>query len=179
MRSRLAGLLGLLLAAGAITSASAEQPGRTTASSVDAFSQRVLAEHNRERDRAGVPRLAWNGKLARDAQLWAQRLAVEGWLRHASQAENRGAGENLWMGSAGYYGPESMIAAFLEERQNYRNGTFPNVSRTGNWEDVGHYTQVVWRDTREVGCAVARNTRDDFLVCRYWPSGNWMGERPF
>jgi hypothetical protein len=177
MRDHVAWLLGLLLAAGAVTSASAEQSRR--GAPVDAFSQRVLMEHNRERDRAGVPRLAWSDRLAREAQAWAHRLAEDGWLQHASQIENRGAGENLWMGSAGYYPPETMIEAFLEERRHYRPGVFPDVSRTGNWEDVGHYTQVVWRDTREVGCAVARGAGNDFLVCRYWPAGNWMGERPF
>ena len=171
-------LAGLLFASG-VTGASAEQPRRSAVAPVDPFSQRVLTEHNRERDRAGVPRLEWNRRLARDAEAWAQKLAGEGWLRHASQAENGGAGENLWMGSAGYYAPETMISAFLEERSLYRPGTFPNVSRTGNWQDVGHYTQIVWRDTREVGCAVASDGREDFLVCRYWPSGNWMGQVPF
>lgn len=176
MTSRIAGLLGLLLVAGDGSGASAEQASYDTEAPADAFAQRVLGEHNRERARAGVPRLVWSARLARDAQLWARQLAAEGWLRHG---ENLGAGENLWMGSAGYFAPETMIATFLEERGNYRHGTFPNVSRTGDWQDVGHYTQVVWRNTREVGCAVARNARDDFLVCRYWPSGNWMGERPF
>jgi len=174
MRARLTGLLGFLLAAGAVSGASAEYPSPT-----DGFAQQVLDEHNRERDRAGVPRLAWSDRLARDAQGWAQRLAYEGWLRHASHRENGGAGENLWMGSAGYYAPAEMVAAFTGERRHYRHGTFPDVSRTGNWQDVGHYTQVIWRGTREVGCAVARGARDDFLVCRYWPAGNWMGQRPF
>lgn len=174
MRGRITRLLGVLLAAGAASGVSAER-----SSPNDGFAQRVLGEHNRERDRAGVPRLAWNDGLARDAQAWAQRLADEGWLRHASQAEQGGAGENLWMGSAGRYEPESMIGAFVEERRHYRHGVFPDVSRTGNWQDVGHYTQVVWRGTREVGCAVARGADYDFLVCRYWPSGNWMGQRPF
>lgn len=176
MKGRIAGALALLLAAGVVSSASAQQSRRGVVAPVDGFPDRILAEHNRERDRAGVPRLAWSDRLARDAHAWARQLAAEGWLRHGLPTE---AGENLWMGSAGYYAPESMIGAFLEERRNYRHGTFPNVSRTGNWEDVGHYTQIVWRDTREVGCAVARNARNDFLVCRYRPSGNWMGQRPF
>ena len=179
MKSRVARLLGILLIASSAPGVSAEQSRPRGPEPVDAFSQRVLTEHNRERDRAGVPRLAWSSGLARAAQAWAHKLAGEGWLRHASQTENGGAGENLWMGSAGYYAPETMIAAFVEERSLYRPGTFPNVSRTGNWQDVGHYTQIVWRDTREVGCAVASDGRDDFLVCRYWPSGNWMGQAPF
>jgi hypothetical protein len=69
-----------------------------------------------------------------------------------------------------------MIGAFVNEKRDYVHAAFPKVSRTGKWQDVGHYTQVVWRDTREVGCAIARGAKDDFLVCRYWPAGNWMGQ---
>ena len=149
------------------------------AAPIDSFAQAVLDEHNRARADAGVPRLQWSNRLAQEARGWAEHLAREGLMRHASQAESRGAGENLWMGSTGYFAPETMIGAFVEEKRHYLHGSFPRVSRTGRWEDVGHYTQVVWRDTREVGCAVARNGRDDFLVCRYWPAGNWMGEVPY
>ena len=143
------------------------------------LTERLLAEHNRERERTGVPRLAWNDQLAGQAEAWAQKLAAEGKLRHASEAESGGAGENLWMGTAGYFAPERMVGAFVNERRFYQHGNFPEVSSTGKWQDVGHYTQLVWRDTREVGCAVARGTGYDVLVCRYWPAGNWMGESPY
>ncbi len=147
--------------------------------SANPFAEQLLAEHNRARDEAGVPRLAWSAKLAGEAQGWAQVLAREGHMRHASHEEAFDAGENLWMDSAGYFGPERMVGAFVNERQHYIHAAFPQVSNTGRWQDVGHYTQVVWRDTREVGCAVARGQRDDFLVCRYWPAGNWVGQRAY
>ena len=83
------------------------------------------------------------------------------------------------MGTSGYFAPERMVGAFVNERRFYQHGKFPEVSSTGKWQDVGHYTQLVWRDTREVGCAVARGTGYDVLVCRYWPAGNWMGESPY
>jgi hypothetical protein len=143
------------------------------------FAQQLLIEHNRARDEARVRPLAWSSKLAREAQAWADVLAREGRMRHSTHAESGGAGENLWMGSAGHYGPDRMIGAFVGEKQFYVHAAFPRVSRTGRWEDVGHYTQVVWRDTREVGCAVARGAREDFLVCRYWPAGNWMGQHAY
>jgi len=37
----------------------------------------------------------------------------------------------------------------------------------------------MWRDTRAVGCAIARGAREDVLVCRYSQAGNYIGERPF
>jgi len=173
------GLLGVLLATGVAGGALAENAPRIANATFDGLAERLLAEHNRERDRAGVPRLAWSDRLAGEAQSWAENLANTGTFQHASESENRGAGENLWMGTAGYFAPESMVDAFVKERQYYQHGTFPNVSRTGRWQDVGHYTQVVWRGTREVGCAVAQGVDKEYLVCRYWPAGNWRGETPY
>jgi hypothetical protein len=49
------------------------------------------------------------------------------------------------------------------------------VSRTGNWSDVGHYTQIVWPASQRVGCATASNRANDYLVCRYLPAGNIVG----
>ncbi len=140
------------------------------------FAAELLQSHNEERAEFGVPALNWNPELAQQAQGWAEQLAREGRMRHASNDERSGAGENLWMGSAGNYSAQFMVEAFAEEKRHFRAGTFPNVSRTGSWRDVGHFTQVVWPDTREIGCALARDEHNDFLVCRYWPAGNTYGQ---
>jgi len=142
----------------------------------NAFAMQILEEHNQARDDVDVPRLEWSQELAQQAQEWAVHLAGERRMYHSTREQRNDTGENLWAGSAGYYGADAMIAAFVDERQYYRHETFPNVSTTGRWSDVGHYTQIVWRETREVGCAVARNDEFDFLVCRYWPSGNIIGQ---
>ena len=142
---------------------------------INPFAQALLAEHNSERDRLGVPRLEWSQDLAQQAQGWADELARKGRMEHASRADRNGAGENLWMGAAGYYGPDTMIGMMVDEKQHYTHGVFPKVSKTGKWADVGHYTQIIWRDTQQVGCAVAKGRTDDFLVCRYWPAGNTYG----
>jgi len=165
----IAALLASLATIGAAAGVAAQQ--------VNPFARALLEQHNRARDGAGVPRLAWSSKLAGEAQAWAEVLAREGRMRHAPREVSGGAGENLWMGSAGYYGPDTMIGAFVDEQRVYRHVPFgTEVSTTGQWQDVGHYTQVVWRDTREVGCAVVSGAKDDFLVCRYWPAGNWWGQ---
>ncbi|AWW74748.1 SCP-like extracellular [Erythrobacter sp. KY5] len=136
-----------------------------------------LDAHNAARAEFGVAPLSWSRKLEREARAWAEVLADEERIRHAPPAARGGTGENLWMGTAGYFTAHQMIVHLASEKQHFRSGTFPQVSRTGNWADVGHYTQMVWASTREVGCASARSARFDVLVCRYWPAGNVIGER--
>jgi len=170
-RATILGLLGAVTALAGVT-AHAQSMGEGTSAE-----QVWLDAHNEQRAQFGTAPLTWNGELAREAEQWAQRLARENRLRHSSRDERNNAGENLWMGSAGYFSPASMIAAFSAEKQYFRPGTFPHVSSTGNTADVGHYTQIVWARTREVGCATARGGRFDVLVCRYWPAGNVIGTR--
>jgi hypothetical protein len=141
-----------------------------------AESERIwLAAHNQARAEFGSEPLRWSPALAEAAHSWALTLAARQELRHAERGNRNGAGENLWMGTRGHFAPEQMIASFVGERQHFVAGRFPQVSRTGNWGDVGHYTQIVWPSTREVGCAQASAGRYDVLVCRYWPAGNMIG----
>lgn len=143
------------------------------------FGHRVLATHNHERAQIGVPPLRWNPALAESAETWAEHLASTGRFEHAPEVAARPEGENLWAGTRGRFTPEAMTAAWIREKQHFQPGAFPNNSKTGRVEDVAHYTQLVWRDTREVGCAVAAGQHEDILVCRYANAGNYRGERPF
>ena len=118
------------------------------------FAGRVLTLHNRERASMGLPPLRWSAELSQEAGSWASSLADRGAFEHSSRGD---FGENLWMGSADWFSPEQMVGAFLSQRRVFRPGRFPHVSRTGNWMDVGHYTQVIWPETQAVGCGVARS----------------------
>ncbi|WAT18373.1 CAP family protein [Aurantiacibacter sp. MUD11] len=146
---------------------------------INPFAVELLEAHNDAREDVGVPPLAWSSRLAQEAHDWAQHLARQGRMVHAERSLRNGSGENLWMGHAGYYSAGTMVDGFIAERRHFRNGTFPQVSTTGDWRDVGHYTQVIWRDTRELGCAVARGETYDFLVCRYFPAGNVYNRRAY
>lgn len=147
----------------------------------DAFSARVLATHNRERAELGIAPMRWNPALAADAQKWANYLAHTGRFEHSHEDPNDPdpQGENLWAGTRSYYSPEAMVDAWIREKKYFIPGAFPDNSLTGSVEDVGHFTQVVWRDSAEVGCAKATDTDEDILVCRYAHAGNWVGEMPF
>ena len=145
------------------------------------FEQRTIAAHNRERATLGIRPLKWEQDLAADAALWAQHLTSVGYLTHSPSDPNDydPQGENLWAGTAGHYSAESMVGLWIAEKDNYKPGVFPANSRTGNLEDVGHYTQLMWRSTGKVGCALAQGRNDEFMVCRYSEGGNVIGERPF
>jgi hypothetical protein len=133
----------------------------------------VLAAHNKYRTSLALPQLRWSGPLADSAQRWADHLATIGRLEHS------GPGENLAMGTAGAYSLSQLVELWGNEGRHFTNGAFPAVSTTGNWMDVGHFSQIVWRRTSAVGCAVARGRGQDILVCSYSPPGNVMGERPY
>ncbi|GIX18388.1 MAG: hypothetical protein KatS3mg120_0064 [Erythrobacter sp.] len=158
----------LMAAAPALPQASGEQPPHP---------QEWLDAHNLAREDLGLPRLAWSEALARDAAGWARHLARNDLYEHASPDQRRGQGENLWRGPKGLWTASQKVGFFLAEKRHFRPGNFPDVSRTGRWSDVAHYTQIIWPQTREVGCAVAHSASDEVLVCRYWPAGNVWGQR--
>jgi hypothetical protein len=139
------------------------------------FPARILAAHNAVRAQAGVQPLAWDPALGNAAAAYAAQLALTNRFQHSDRQARPGIGENLWMGTRGYYSYETMVAGWASERSDFVPGIFPAVSRSGDWEKVGHYTQMVWPTTTRVGCAVASNSTTDYLVCRYSPKGNVDG----
>jgi uncharacterized protein YkwD len=143
------------------------------------FNARLLAAHNAERARIGVPALQWDPALAADARIWADELATSGRFEHSADEPGRPLqGENLWAGTPRAYSPEAMIGLWTAEKADYRPGAFPNNSRSGDVDRVGHYTQLIWSNSRRVGCATAVGTDEEFLVCRYSAAVNVTGQRP-
>lgn len=167
---KLAGYLALSLSVAA-------PAGAAAASNVFAsqFPARILAAHNAVRARAGVAPLAWDPALGEAAAAYAQQMAFTGVFAHSDRHARPGTGENLWMGTRGAFSLETMVGNWASEGRWFRAGIFPNVSSTGNWEQVGHYTQIVWPTTTRVGCALASTASTDYLVCRYSPAGNIDG----
>ena len=165
------------LAAAALVAASPLLIGGT-ATRAD-FNDRLLAAHNIERAALGVPPLAWNETLAADARIWARELAATGRFEHSPDEPGKEPqGENLWAGTPRAFSPEAMVHLWAAEKRDYQPGEFPNNSRSGDVENVGHYTQLIWRSTHEVGCATAVGQHEEVLVCRYSRAGNVYGERP-
>lgn len=138
----------------------------------------MIAAHNAQRARVGVPPLAWSDRLASIAQNWADNLMARGRFEHSPNSE---LGENLFelqgTGAGVAAAPAQVVEDWAAEARDYDY-------RSNSCRDVcGHYTQVVWRETKTVGCAVARGAGGvgwrEVWVCEYNPPGNWQGQRPW
>jgi pathogenesis-related protein 1 len=130
----------------------------------------MLAAHNAVRARVRVPPLAWSDRLAAHAQDWADALLARKQFVHRS---NPIYGENLFEIRGLAASPAQAVDAWASESQNY---DYKSNECRSMW---GHYTQIVWSDTKEVGCAVARGAGRVVWVCNYDPPGNRIGKRPY
>ena len=130
-------------------------------------------EHNRWRRQAGASPLRWSGELADHAQRWADRLAGEACqLRHS---QDRRYGENLAWSRGRPLSPQQVVNMWGREVQDYSY----DDNRCAPGRVCGHYTQMVWADTRELGCGTASCNNSEIWVCNYYPAGNYVGERPY
>jgi len=147
-------------------------PPPSGGNSAPAVAQEFLRVHNDARARVGVAPLRWSNELARYAQQWADQLAASGQFKH--RPPGSGYGENLFGGSVGY-GPADAARHWLEEKSAYNGG--PVTPQ--NFNAVGHYTQMVWSGTTEVGYGMATGRNGVVVVANYAPAGNRSGQKPY
>jgi len=126
-----------------------------------------LDAHNRLRAKHCAPPLTWSAKLADVAQRWANALRDRGCTFDHSGGS---FGENLAKGTIGTLDPASVVQMWYGEIAQYR---FPDG---GFSMKTGHFTQVVWRGSRRIGCGHSQCNGMDTLVCEYDPAGNWEGQ---
>jgi pathogenesis-related protein 1 len=156
------------------------------------FQNTILHIHNQERAAVNVPALTWNNNLADAARIWATHLTTLELTCTPQQCNmphdpSRGfVGENLWMGGVGLSSTAQQVEDWVYEKNNYHGGPYnpqPSDPVQGVYNPViDHYTQMVWRNTKEIGCARANEhgvSGMEFLVCRYTPPGNILGQNPY
>jgi uncharacterized protein YkwD len=107
--------------------------------------------------------LTWSGELAATAQQRARRCD----FNHDDPSLH---GENLFWGTAGAYSPQSAVASWYEEIAEY------DFARPNFNGQTGHFTQIVWLSSKQLGCGMALCRSNPLLVCRYSPPGNVSGQ---
>lgn len=128
-----------------------------------------------------LPSLTWSSSLAATAAAWIAQCQDQdqpiGLIDHnddRSVGHPYYVGENIF-GSGGPASAQQAVSLWVAEKSNYNY-----EANTCNGV-CGHYTQVVWRETLEVGCAVGNCpglTFGNSIVCDYGPGGN-SGGKPY
>ncbi len=146
--------------------------------------------HNDVRSALGVQGLIWSDELADYAQEWANYLAKKNrcQLKHRPNhgKYKRHYGENLYAGGAVRWSdgrteiqkvsPDMVVKPWAEEVKDYDYES--NTCRKG--KVCGHYTQIVWKDSTKLGCAMAFcSDKNQVWVCSYDPPGNYIGRKPY
>lgn len=147
----------------------------------------MVSAHNDWRQKIGAPALTWSKTLANTAQQYATKLSQTGCtMRHSKN----GHGENIywaspvtWKYSTGRKVTHPQVVSATDvtklwgnEVKDYNYKT--NTCRKGAM--CGHYTQIIWKDTTEVGCGKTMCAdKAQIWVCNYNPPGNVVGQKPY
>jgi pathogenesis-related protein 1 len=146
-----------------------------------------IAAHNAWRAKVGVDeKLHYSPVLALSAQAWVDHLKQTNHCQMRHSKADGEYGENLYWASALQWSDgrrelqavsaANVVDAWGSEKADYdyrQNQCTPGKM-------CGHYTQMVWRTTTAVGCAMAV-CQDDTQVwaCQYQPAGNWADRKPY
>merc|ERR1712156_34295 len=127
--------------------------------------------------------LTLSNELCEQAQEWADKLIdlydnlkSEGKSSHCPRSERYGAGENIARSSI-RISPTIVEEAIRASNSWYSEIDHYDYNNPDHQSGTGHFTQVVWRESKELGFGIAHRESDGklFVVARYQPTGNYAG----
>lgn len=141
--------------------------------------KQLIDYHNHVRAEVGVGNVSWSPELASYAQEWADHLAKKGKFEHRPPSDKK-YGENLAAGSHPGYNAVSGARGWYGEKPLYQAGAPFSMK----FMDAGHYTQMVWRSSTQIGagkaiCKQGKYKGWTIVVCNYNPGGNMLGQPPY
>lgn len=143
---------------------------------IPADGQEYLDAHNKARAEVGVGPLKWNFQLAKSTSLMVRYQRDRQNCRFANLTSGKYGGNQMWA-TGETVTPRKVVDNWVSEKEFY---TYANNSCAANHR-CGVYTQVVWKNTNELGCALATCLSDQstLAICFYNPPGNVIGESPY
>ncbi|XP_053567086.1 serotriflin-like [Bombina bombina] len=150
-------------------------PFSTLSTSNSSVRNIIVDTHNNLRRKASPPaknmlKMIWNNEAAKTAERWAKTCNQHHSPTEVRQIPNFGCGENLFLSSfkASW---KDVIESFYSEVVDFQFGKGAKI----DGQEIGHYTQVMWYSSYQVGCYVAECPSSQYqyyYVCHYCPSGN-------
>lgn len=140
----------------------------------------ILNAHNNYRLELGLDNLVWSKALATSSKKWANKLISSNQFKHS----NTDNGENIYYISGADANPIEVVDSWASEKEFFNYQTKKCIENCCDFEECcqdkcGHYTQIIWRDTKEVGCAVSKKGSTQIWVCQYNPPGNYVDEKTY
>ena len=135
------------------------------------FCLEALESHNKFRTLHHVPPLKLNKELCSIAENYAKTLATK--LQCLQHSKNTYKGQELGENLYGCYGME---ATGLEVSKHWYD-EIKKYNFNGDWQSgCGHFTQMVWKETEEVGFGKWKDKGGHiYVVANYFPAGNYLG----
>ncbi|XP_073668199.1 uncharacterized protein [Paramisgurnus dabryanus] len=131
----------------------------------ESYKKVFLETHNQYRRKHQAPDLKMSEALCKSAQQWADQMLSTKTLGH-SETDN---GENVYYAFSSIPKPQTgkeAVDSWYSEIKDY------NFAKSGYQPKTGHFTQVVWKSTTEVGVGMATDGKTIFVVGQYSPAGN-------
>jgi pathogenesis-related protein 1 len=134
--------------------------------------KQFVTRHNYWRKMVGSADVKWNQQIADWAADWALGLAKKGC--NMQHRPNNKYGENIFWASGMSVTPDYAVDSWGEEKKFYKGEKITG----SNYSKFGHYTQMIWYNTTEIGCAIVTCAGGQTLVvCNYNPPGNYIGQK--
>ncbi|XP_035855724.1 Golgi-associated plant pathogenesis-related protein 1-like [Sander lucioperca] len=122
------------------------------------FQQEFLETHDAYRLKHNVPKMTLSSELSASAQKWADHLLAIDDLEHNKPEDIENIGENLYMESSETLTEKEAVDSWYSEIKDY------NWSSPGFSSETGHFTQVVWKDSKELGVGIATDGHKVYVV---------------
>ncbi|KAM9360481.1 Golgi-associated plant pathogenesis-related protein 1-like [Symphorus nematophorus] len=138
----------------------------------ESFKKEFLETHNAYRAKHSAPPMTLNNEMCATAQAWANHLLSLGAGMHSETKD----GENIYnMWSSAPVNPtgKEAVDKWYSEIKDY------NFDRPGFQGNTGHFTQVVWKESTELGVGMATDGNKVFVVGQYRPAGNMTNQGYF
>ncbi|XP_076868501.1 cysteine-rich venom protein kaouthin-1 [Brachyhypopomus gauderio] len=117
--------------------------------------------------------MKWSNTLAASAQAWTDSCTMNHGPVSSRMVNGYQVGENLFK-STDKASWTSVVTAWHSEVVDFK---YPLTSKKDS--QTGHYTQVVWYSSYQVGCGVTDCGEFLFYACHYYRAGNFKSIPPY
>ncbi|KAF2858475.1 pathogenesis-related protein precursor, partial [Piedraia hortae CBS 480.64] len=147
------------------------------------YKGKCLSAHNVHRANHSAPDIQWDDGLASTAA----KIAATCNYAHNTEMDGGGYGQNIAAGIKPEHVDAVITNLFYNSEVSAFDGNYGQANPSSNFESWGHFTQVVWKASGQVGCATQDCSSQGlanagggvpafFTVCNYKSPGNFAGE---